>query len=119
MRPTACAPEPGGELAPRVRGLRVALGAADDLPLAGGAGADGDQQGHVLAGAAPAALEVDAVDEEVGGSRPRVGGSSRHVSTGRLLDARLAPAVALDHGGLEGRAAQLGDPELDLSAGRD
>lgn len=27
--------------------------------------------------------------------------------------------VALDHGGLEGRAAQLGDPELDLSAGRD
>lgn len=36
-----------------------------------------------------------------------------------LLDAGLAPAVALDHGGLEGRAAQLGDPELDLSAGHD
>ena len=43
----------------------MALGAADGLPLVEGADADGDQQGHALAGAAPAALEVGAVDEEV------------------------------------------------------
>lgn len=153
----AAPPEPGEELLPGVGGLRVALRALDDLPLAGEVDAYGDQDGHVLVRAAPAALEVDAVDEQVGvvaveragppgldgGERPLVevgdgaggdrgspqdlghvldapGGDPGQVHLDdRLLDARLAPAVALDHGGLEGRAAQLGDPELDLSAGRD
>lgn len=71
-------------------------------------------------------LRLEVVSEEIGAPRRISDMSSmrpvetpvRHVSTGRLLDVRLAPAVALDHGGLEGRAAQLGDPELDLSAGR-
>lgn len=71
-------------------------------------------------------LRLEVVSEEIGAPRRISDMSSmrpvetpaRHVSTGRLLDVRLAPAVALDHGGLEGCAAQLGDPELDLSAGR-
>ena len=54
------------ELAPRVRRLGVALRAADDLPVAGGVDADGHQHGHVFVGPSPAALEVDAVDEDVG-----------------------------------------------------
>ena len=41
-----------------------------------------------------------------------------HLDDG-LLDAGLAPAVALDDGGLEGGSAQLGDVEHDLSAGGD
>lgn len=52
--------------APGVGGLGVALRAADDLTVAGRVGADGDEDGRVLVGAAPAPLEVDAVDEDVG-----------------------------------------------------
>ena len=58
--------EPGEELAPGLRGLGVPLGAADDLLVAGGVDADDEQHGHVLVGHSPAALEVDAVDEDVG-----------------------------------------------------
>ena len=42
------------------------LGAADDLPVAGGVDAGGNQHGHALAGPSPAALGVDAADEDVG-----------------------------------------------------
>ena len=149
--------EPGEKLAPGLRGLGVPLGAANDLPVAGGVDADGDQHGHVLVGPSPAALEIDAVDEDVGvaaverplppgldgregplvevgdgaGGHRRSpqefgdvldppGGDARevHLDDG-LLDRSLAPAVALDNGRLEGRAAQLRHAELDLAGARD
>lgn len=45
--------EPGEELAPGLRGLGVPLGAADDLPVAGGMGADSIRHGHVFVGTFP------------------------------------------------------------------
>ena len=41
-------PEPGEELVPGPCGLGVPLGAADDLPVAGGVDVDGDQQRHTV-----------------------------------------------------------------------
>ena len=108
-------------------------------------------------GPAPAALEVDTVDEDAGVTAPerplapfpdgregllvevgdgagghrrapeglgRVldppGGDAReaHLDDG-LLDRRLAPAVALDDGGLEGGSPELGHAQLDLARARD
>ena len=108
-------------------------------------------------GPAPAALGVDAVDEDLGAPAPerplapfldgregllvevgdgagghrrapedlgRVldppGGDARevHLDDG-LLDRRLAPAVPLDDGGLEGGSPELGHAQLDLARARD
>lgn len=58
--------ESGQEIAPELRGLGVPLGVVDDLPVAGGVDAVGDQQGHVLMGPYPAAFEIAAIDENFG-----------------------------------------------------
>lgn len=65
--------EPKQEVFPGVLRLGEALGAADDLAAAVAVDSDGDHDAHVLVGSAPAALEVDTVDEDVGvfaGKRP-------------------------------------------------
>lgn len=74
-------------------------------PRAEGARKPGEQapQGKIIAARAPSIWRVS---------------SDAHLDDG-LLDAGLAPAVALDDGGLEGGSAQLGDVEHDLSAGGD
>lgn len=54
------------EIAPGLRGLGVPLGAVDDLPVAGGVDAVGDQQSHVFVGPYPAAFEIAAIDENMG-----------------------------------------------------
>lgn len=66
-------PRPREELPPALGGLGEPLGGADDLAVAVVVVADGHHHGHVLEGAAPCALQVDAVDEDVGvaaGERP-------------------------------------------------
>ena len=55
---------------PRVRGLGVALRAADYLAVARRVDADGDEDGDVFVRPSPAALEVGAVDEDVGVPAP-------------------------------------------------
>lgn len=155
--PGPAAPQPQRELPPRVLGLREPPGAADDLASAVPVDACGHQDAGVLIGPAPAALQADAVGEDVGilaGQRPAApllhgsvgllvevgdgacrdpgapgnlvdvldapggGAGQAHLDDG-LPDAGLAPAAALDDGGLEGRSAQLGHVELDLPRGRD
>ena len=121
----AAALEPGQELPPALGRLGEALSRPDHLSVAVVVDADGHHHGHVLEGAAPAPLEVDAVDEDVGvlaGQRPappfldglerflvqvRHGGR-RHARApqdlGDVLDApRGDPGqVHLDHGLLDG-----------------
>ena len=57
--------QPRQEAVPALLGFRKALGAADDLAIAVLVHADGDHDGDVLVGAAPAALQIDAVDAGV------------------------------------------------------
>ena len=77
MHPTA--PQSGRELPPALRRLSEALGGADDLAVAVVVDADGYHDGDALAGSAPAALQVDAVDVDVGaGALDR---AFRHSST--------------------------------------
>ena len=56
---------PRQEVAPALRRLGEALGAANHLAAAVLVHADGDHDRHVLVGAAPASLQVDAVDVDV------------------------------------------------------
>lgn len=58
--------ESGQEIAPKLLGLGVPLGVVDDLPVADGVDAVGDQQGLVLVGPYPAAFEIAAIDENLG-----------------------------------------------------
>ena len=58
--------EPREELPPALGRLGEALGGADRLSVAAVVDAYGHHDGHVLEGAAPAPLEVDAVGEDVG-----------------------------------------------------
>lgn len=148
--------QPRQEAAPALLGLREALGAADDLAVSVLVRVDCHHHRHVLVGAAPAALQVDAVDVDVrvfAGQRPapplvgrferlvveigdRAGGDARapqdladvldaprrhpgkvHLDDG-LLDAGLAPLAALDDGGGEAHALELGHPERDLARRR-
>ena len=144
--------EPRQEVAPALR----RLGAADHLAVAVLVHADRHHDRHVLVGAAPASLQVDAVDVDVrvfagqGPASPlldrleglvveigdRAGGDARapqdladvldaarghpgqaHLDDG-LLDAGLAPFVALDDGGGEAHALELGHLERDLARRR-
>ena len=57
--------EPRREVTPALRRLGEALGAADHLAVAVLVHADGDHDGDVLVGAAPASLQVDVVDVDV------------------------------------------------------
>ena len=57
--------QPRQEIAPALGRLGEALGAPDHLAVAVLVHADGDHDGDVLVGAAPAALQVDAVDVDV------------------------------------------------------
>lgn len=57
--------EPRQEVAPALRRLGEALGAADHLAVAVLVHADRRHDRHVLVGAAPASLQVDAVDVDV------------------------------------------------------
>ena len=141
--------EPRQEVAPALR----RLGAADHLAVAVLVHADRHHDRHVLVGAAPASLQVDAVDVDVridAGQRAaspfvdclerlvveigdRAGGNARapqdfadvldaarghpgqvHLDDG-LLHAGLAPLVALDDGGGEAHALELGHLERDLA----
>ena len=80
--------ESGQEIAPRLCGLGVPLGVVDDLPVADGVDAVGDQQGHVLVGPYPSAFEIAAIDENLGVPRSvGRGGLERHElqSVGTLL----------------------------------
>ena len=140
-----------------LRRLGEALGAADYLVVAVLVHADRHHDRHVLVGAAPASLQVDAVDVDVrvfagqGPASPlldrleslvveigdRAGGDARapqdladvldaarghpgqvHLDDG-LLDAGLAPLVALDDGGGEAHALELGHLDRDLARRRD
>ena len=148
--------EPRQEVAPALRRLGEALGAADHLAVAVLIHADRHHDRHVLVGAAPASLQVDAVDVDVrvfagqGPASPlldrleslvveigdRAGGDARapqdladvldaarghpgqvHLDDG-LLDAGLAPLVALDDGGGEAHALELGHLDRDLARRR-
>ena len=147
--------EPREKHAPAPRRLREALGGPDDLAVAVVVDAYGDHHGDVLAGTAPAAFQVDAVDADVGigpleravaplldrrerllvqigDGRGRGAGAPEHLAHvldpprrdprqvhlgHRLLDARLATPVALDDGGGEPYALELGHANRDL-AGR-
>ena len=65
--------QPRQEGAPALLGFREALGAADDLAVSVLVHADRHHDRHVLVGASPAALQVDAVDVDVrvfAGQRP-------------------------------------------------
>lgn len=122
--------EPGEELAPALGRLGEALGGPDHLSVAVVVDADGHHHGHVLEGAAPASLEVDAVDEDVGvlaGQRPApplLDGLERLVAEVRHRRCRHARApqdlgdvldppggdpgqVHLDHGLLDGGLTAL------------
>ena len=57
--------QPRQEVAPALFGFREALGAADDLAVSALVHADRHHDRHVLVGASPAALQVDAVDVDV------------------------------------------------------
>ena len=152
----ASGPQPGQEFPPALRGLGEALGGADDLAVAVVVDADGHHDGDVLVGASPAALQVYAVDVDVGvGALERavpplldrgerllveVGDGRRrdarppedlgdvldppgrdpgevHLDH-RLLDAGLAPAVALDDRRREARALELGHVDGHLAGAR-
>ncbi len=88
--PGPAAPRPQRELPPRVLGLREPPGAADDLASAVPVDACGHQDAGVLIGPAPAALQADAVGEDVG------------------ILAGQRPAAPLLHG-LAGPLAEVGD----------
>ena len=121
----AAALEPREELPPALGRLGEALGGADHLAVAVVVDAYCHHDGHVLEGAAPASLQVDAVDEDVGvaaGERPappfldrlerlvvEIGdGGGRHgrppEDLGDVLDAPCGDAgkIHLDHGLLDG-----------------
>lgn len=79
--------ESGQEIAPKLLGLGVPLGVVDDLPVADGVDAVGDQQGLVLVGPYPAAFEIAAIDENLGVAAIGWGGLERHElqSVGTLI----------------------------------
>lgn len=117
-------PWPGRGARPGLRGLGIHLGAATDLPVAGGIDADGDQHGHVLIGSIPAALEIDAVDEDEGAAaveRPLPQGPDGRV--GPLVEGRDGAGGhrrppeelrdVLDPPGGNARGAHLDDSLLD------
>ena len=145
--------QPREEIPPALGGFREALDGADHLAVAVVVDADGHHHGHVLEGAAPRALQVDAVDEDVGvgaGQGPAApllhrlegavvevrhggGGHARapqdlgdvldapggHAGQANLdhglLHACLAASVALDDGGGEPHALELGHLEGHLA----
>ena len=76
------------EAAPALPGFREALGVADDLAVSVLVHADRHHHRHVLVGAAPAALEVDAVDKQV-----RVAAGERPCSLGLHALERLVVEV--------------------------
>lgn len=140
---------------PALRGLGGALCSPYDLAVPVVVDAYRHRRGHVLVGAAPGPLEVDAVHVDVwvgaleravaplldrrerllvqiGDGRGRGAGAPEHLAHvldpprrdprqvhlgHRLLDARLATPVALDDGGGEPYALELGHANRDL-AGR-
>ena len=87
----AAGPQPREELAPALRRLREALGRAYDLAVPVVVDAYGHHHGHVLVGAAPRPLEVDAVDVDVG-----VGALEGSVAP--LLDRSERPLVQVGDG---------------------